>query len=197
MHLEYAFADYDSVGTPANLMRFTGPNSGTLYVDFLRAAPDGGAIVQSKAWWWNELRADQAVTCEVYPNANVVCDQYPVIESVPFVLMPMLANDFFSGILAAPTSRVAYSVKLPTNYYSWSCVANLKLRGWTGPVGQVDLEGVLRPVNGPKAAQMETAEISYDRDKSLPILVHDVVTPTESSVESAGTVDLKLLREHS
>jgi len=72
-----------------------------LYVDFLRTAPDGGAIVQSKAWWWNQIRADQAPTCAVYPNANVVCDQYPVIEDVQFVLMPMLANDFFSGILVA------------------------------------------------------------------------------------------------
>ncbi len=196
-HLEYAFADYQTAGTSARAIgHFSGQGSGVLYVDFLRTAPDGGAIVQSKAWWWNELRSDQAVTCEVYPNANVVCDQYPVVETVQFVLMPMLANDFFAGILAGPASRVAYSVNLPTNYYSWSCVANLKLLAWSGAVGQVDLKGTRRAVDGPKAAQIEDATISYDREKSLPALVHDELIPTEDSVAAGESIDLKLLREH-
>jgi hypothetical protein len=196
-HLEYAFADYQTTGTSAGAIgRFSGQGSGVLYVDFLRNAPDGGAIVQSKAWWWNELRSDQAVTCEVYPNGDVVCDQYPVIETVQFVLMPMLASNFFAGILAGPASRVTYGLKLPTNYYSWSCVANLRVLGWSGSVGQVDLKGTRREINGPKSVQIESATVSYDRERALPTLVHDELVPTEDSVNAGESVDLKLLREH-
>ena len=194
-HLEYAFADYQTTGTSARATgHFSGQGSGVLYVAGVRTAADGGVIVQSKAWWWNEIRADQAVTCEVYPKGDVVCDQYPVIETVQFVLMPMLAKNFFAGILAGPASRVTYSVKLPTNYYSWSCVANLNVLGWSGSVGQVNLKGMRREINGPKSAQIENATISYDRESALPTFVHDELIPTEESIGAGESVDLKLLR---
>jgi hypothetical protein len=87
----------------------------------------------------------------------------------------MLADNFFAGILNGPASRVAYSVNLPTNYYSCSCVANL--------------------INGTKTEDVEDATISYDREKTLPTFVHDELIPTEASVDAGESVDLKLLQE--
>ena len=70
-HLKYAFAVYDAEqSSAASAGRFSGPDSGVVDVAFLGAAADGGTNVRATERWWNELRPEQSVACELYPNGH-------------------------------------------------------------------------------------------------------------------------------
>ena len=98
-HLEYAFAIYPNA-RPNN-----GYYNGTMSVDIFSRAPDGGVLVRASDWWYYTLRPRQAAECEVYANGDVRCDNVPPYPSdSALVLLPLLAQNFFSAALPASPS---------------------------------------------------------------------------------------------
>lgn len=113
-HLEYAFTAYPAVGS--------GGGQGTLSVDLLGAAPDGGLLVRVHDVWthpWRELRPRAAVTCDISAGGNVNCPDAPyVLSPVQRALLPFLAPAFFQDraswtqayrVRAYPSVRVSVS----------------------------------------------------------------------------------------
>jgi len=91
-HLEYAFAIYPTAKPNGGLF------DGTLSVDILGTAPDGGMWVQASEWWYYTLRPRQTRQCEVFPGGSVRCDDVPPYPSeTELVLFPLLASGFFGG----------------------------------------------------------------------------------------------------
>jgi hypothetical protein len=195
--LEYAFANYlTSHARTHDAQGFSGPQTGVLYVDLLQNAADGGVLVQAKEWWWQEVRPTQAATCDLHASGDLTCDQYPLISTTEFILLPMLGRDYFSGIAASPAAALTYSIVVPENYYSTAWSVDLNVLRRSGPIAQIDAKGAARLVHGPLDKQGLEASIVYDRSKSLPIEVDaDLTASSLNGVDEPQTVDLKLLRD--
>lgn len=86
-HLDYSFA-VSSTDNPAG-------GTGTMHIDILGRAKNGGIIVRTNDDWLTPLSAKTAnhpaVDCEIYDSGNVVCMKYP-IEGGQVSLLPFLAS---------------------------------------------------------------------------------------------------------
>jgi hypothetical protein len=193
-HLEYAFAIYP-VAKPNG-----GAYNGTMTVDILGAAADGGLLVRASDWWYYALRPRQAVECEVYANGDVHCDNVPPYPSESaLVLFPLLAQNFFSrgSPTGASSWRQEYKVAFAKGLFVSAISMNLKAT----PQGDgrfviVKSEGTIRQLDGRQRYATEEGEFIYDRAASVPLVVHDARghLPTES-VYSRTAVDLRLLKD--
>jgi len=112
-------------------------------VDFLGPGPKGGTLIRATESWWHELRAEQAVICEVDAGGSLTCDQYPVPSMAEFVLFPMLAQNYFNGVSASKW-QLRYSTTLPANYYHFSTIVELNVLHSSGAVAEIETEGVTR-----------------------------------------------------
>ncbi len=103
-HLDYAFQAYPAVGD--------GGGTGTLHVDILGTAPDGGLRVRGTDDWnspWSQERPRATLECEVYDGGSVSCPQPPYgLSPSQRALFPMLAAGFLH---AASSGTRAYTVK--------------------------------------------------------------------------------------
>lgn len=193
-HLKYAFGVNWTWQTSQSPGDFSGPDSGTVDVTLLPAS-DGGTIVQATEQWWNRVRPEQPITCELHPNASLNCNQLPGPSLIELALLPLLAPKFFEHIDAS-TWVLSYDVALPKADRSLTTSASLRVQKWSGPVAQVELEATSRQIDGPRNEEKQHAAILFDRTSSLPVSIHE--RWSETSLESGGdaTVDLKLLKDY-
>lgn len=193
-HLEYAFAIYPTAKPNG------GYYNGTMTVDILGAAPDGGMLVRASDWWYYTLRPRQAVECEVYESGDVHCDSVPPYPSdSDLVLFPLLAQNFFSRGSPASTSswRQEYRVSFSRGLFVSTISMNLSANPQSdGRFLIVKSEGSIRQLDGRQRYATEEGQVVYDRATSIPLVVHDARghLPT-NSIYSRTAVDLRLLKD--
>lgn len=193
-HLEYAFATYSTARPTGGLY------DGTLSVDILGSAPDGGMVVRASEWWYYTLRPRQTRECEVYANGNVRCDDAPPYPSeAELVLFPLLARDFFSDAPSIRTSSWRRSFDLSVQKGSYVTAAAIDLTETpqsSGRVLVVTSNGVFQQLDRRKRKALESGTFVYDRVAGLPVKVHEVRSPTPTnSVYTETAVDLLLLKD--
>lgn len=193
-HLEYAFAIYPTARPNGGLY------NGTLSVDILGSAPDGGTLVQASESWYYALRPRQARECEVYAGGTVSCDDAPPYPSeTELVLFPLLARNFFSDGLAGGPASWQRNFKLSVQKGSYVTDAAIDLNATPqsgGPDLVVTSKGVFKQLDRQKRTSLEEGRFVYDRAAQLPVEVHELQSPTPvGSVYAQTTVDLLLLKD--
>ena len=193
-HLEYAFAIYPTAKPNGGLY------NGTLSVDILGAAPDGGTLVQASESWYYALRPRQTRECEVYAGGTVRCDDAPPYPSeTELVLFPLLARNFFGEDSANPSSSWQRNFKLSVQKGLYVTDAAIDLNATPqsgGPDLVVTSKGAFQQLGRQKRRFLEEGRFVYDRVAQLPIEVHELQSPTPTgSVYAQTTVDLLLLKD--
>lgn len=192
--LEYAFAIYPVAKSNGGLY------NGTMTVDILGAAPDGGVLVRASDWWYYTLRPRQSVECEIYATGDVRCDNVPPYPSdSALVLLPMLAQNFFSP--GSPASTSAWQQKYHVTFAKGLFVSAISMNLNATPENGgrflvVKSEGNIQQLDGRQRYATEEGQFVYDRAAAIPVIVHDERghMPT-NSVYSRTAVDLRLLKD--
>lgn len=193
-HLEYAFAIYPTAKPNG------GYYNGTLSVDILGIAPDGGMLVQASESWYYALRPRQTRECEVYAVGTVHCDDVPPYPSeTELVLFPLLARDFFSsGSSDGPSSwQQKFALSFAKGLYVTAASMDLSATPQSGGrVLIVKSKGVFQQLDRRDQKALEEGQFVYDRAASLPVVVHEVRSPTPTgSIYSQTSVDLQLMKD--
>lgn len=193
-HLEYAFATYPTA-IPNH-----GYYNGTMSVDILGMAPDGGMLVRASDWWYYTLRPRQAVECEVYASGDVHCDNVPPYPSdSALVLLPLLAQNFFShGSQGAASSwQQRYSV----SFNKGTFVTDISMNLDATPKGDgkfllVKSKGEIRQRDRREHYAAEEGSFVYYPAESVPLTIHDERghLPT-NSIYTRTSVDLRLTKD--
>ncbi len=190
-HLEYKFA-YDTT------LSRGGPSTGTLSVDILGLATDGGMLVNARDWWWNASLPRQGAQCEVYPNGGVSCMQAPyLLPPMQLVLFPLLARDFFNGVSATVTSPWRQSYNVVQSVYTWASVFDLQLDEIVdNHFALVTYHGTSLQQGGRYRKSVVDGYVEYDEQAKVPVVVRDVRTyyPTGSAF-SQDSVELQLTKD--
>jgi hypothetical protein len=193
-HLEYAFAIYSTARPNGGLY------NGTLSVDILGTAPDGGTLVQASENWYYALRPRQTRECEVYPNGTVRCDDAPPYPSeTELVLLPLLARNFFNDGSAGHPSSWQRNFELSVQKGLYVTAAAINLTATPQGSGRnltVTSNGVFKQLDRPRRIALEEGRFVYDRTAQVPVEVHEVQSPTPTgSVYTQTAVDLLLLKD--
>lgn len=192
--LEYAFAIYPTAKPNGGLY------NGTMSVDILGTAPDGGTLVQASEWWYYTLRPRQTVTCEVYAGGTVRCNDVPPYPSeVELVLFPLLARDFFTGGSASAGSSWQQKFMLTFSKGLYQTAVSLDLSATPQNGGHTEIvtsKGVFQQLDRRDRKALEEGRFVYDPASSIPTAVHEVRSPTPTgSVYSQTAVDLLLTKD--
>jgi hypothetical protein len=192
--LEYAFAIYPTAKPNGGLY------NGTMSVNVLGTAPDGGTLVQASEWWYYALRPRQAVTCEVYAGGNVRCDEVPPYPSeVELVLFPLLARDFFTSSSASAASSWQQKFTLTFSKGLYRTAASLDLSATPQQDGRTEIvmsKGVFQQLDRRDRKALEEGRFVYDPASAIPTAVHEVRSPTPTgSVYSQTAIDLLLMKD--
>jgi hypothetical protein len=193
-HLEYAFAIYPAAKPNG------GYYNGTMSVDILGAAPDGGTLVRVSNLWYYALRAQQALECEIYAGGDVRCDDTPPYPpDSALVLFPMLAQNFFAAGSPAGASSWQREYKVSFQKGLFVSTVSMKLSATAQGDGRyliVKSEGTIQQLDGRQRYATEEGQFVYDRAASVPVVVHDERghLPTNSVYSRTG-VDLRLLKD--
>jgi hypothetical protein len=193
-HLEYAFAVYPTAKPNGGLY------NGTMSVDILGTAPDGGTLVQASEWWYYTLRPRQAVTCEVYAGGSVACEDVPPYPSqTELVLFPLLARDFFTAGSSSAASSWQQKLTLSFAKGLYQTAVSLDLSSTPqsgGRILSVTSKGVFQQLDRRDRKALEEGKFVYDRASSIPTIVHEVRSPTPTgSIYSQTAVDLQLTKD--
>jgi hypothetical protein len=193
-HLEYAFAIYSTAKPNGGLY------DGTLSVDILGTAADGGTLVQASEWWYYTLRPRQSRQCEVYPGGTVRCDDAPPYPSeTELVLFPLLARNFFSeGSAVGPSSwQRKFELSVQKGWYVTAAAIDLSATPQNDSSNSiVTSTGVFQQLGRHQRKALEAGRFVYDRTIGLPVEVHEVRSPTPTdSVYAETAVDLLLLKD--
>jgi hypothetical protein len=198
-HLEYAFSPYPVTRVAENgtINPIEGPGTGTMSVDILGPASDGGLMISATEDWWYSVRPRQTHTCEVYPSGGLSCDYIPSPSGSELVLLPLLARDYFAGVASSAWQQV-YRLSFGDAYVVTAVTNNLHVTGSSddGRLVHIALNGTLTQLDRRYFKATETGTIAYDTKSSVPVEIHMVRqwTPTDSSF-SSGAVDFKLLKD--
>ena len=192
-HLEYAFAIYPTAKSNG------GYYNGSLSVDILGTAPDGGTLVRASEWWYYTLRPRQTRECEVYASGTVHCDDVPYPSETELVLFPLLARDFFSSGLpnGASSWQQKFALSFAKGLYVTAVSMDLSATPQNGGrVLIVTSKGVFQQLDRRDRKALEEGRFVYDRVASLPVVVHEVRSPTPTgSTYSQTAVDLQLTKD--
>jgi hypothetical protein len=203
-HLVYQFGYNTPVANSGN-------GTGTMTIDVMGPAPDGGLIVSGQDYWWNTARPRATNTCEVYPNGGVSCSQMPyAISPMQLTIFPMLARHYFSGLNAAATSswKKSYDVKAAIipgatgfagQLTAWQCVYNFEGKGpvpKSSPLVLIIVDGTLDQQGGRYRNATSKQRIVYDPVAKVPGIVRDVRTHLpQTSVYNNDLIELKLIKD--
>ena len=190
-HLVYAFATYPTAKPNGGFY------DGTLSIDVLGPAPDGGELVRATDWWYYTLRSRQTRECEIYRDGSVAWDEAPPDPSdAQRVLLPLLAADFFAPGLAGATSwQQKFVLSLAKRLYVTSASMELKATS-QGSQLNVSSRAVFQQLDGRQRKVVEHSQIVYDRTLGMPVVVRDERGPLPTaSIYSQTSVDLQLVED--
>lgn len=196
-HLEYKISGHSTA--TATVESYDGTSSGigsagydgTMSVDVLALAKDGGMVVRATVMMDGEIRPQQSVTCAVYGDGRVMCPANAPITGPMHVVLAHLGRDFYDpsiidangkwvrnmdgGNLAVDSTFTSQTTKDP-GILSIHEVTTVKPRGYLA------------------SGWTDEADIRYNTSLSVPISIHNVDTP-DSRSGSGGVqvtdVDLK------
>jgi hypothetical protein len=198
-HLEYAFSPYPAarVADTGDIGPMTGPGTGTMSVDIMGQATDGGVMISATESWWNSVRPRQTHTCEVYSNGGLSCDYIPAPSAPELVLLPLLARDYFAGVANSHWQQ-SYKISFGGGYVVTAATTNLNVVGSSdgGRIVKLAVDGTLKQLDRNYRSAREHGVIAYDTAASLPVTVHlsHMWTPTDSTF-TTSVVDLELLKD--
>lgn len=200
-HLVYEFGFNTAVAS-------SGRGTGTITVDILGPAADGGVEIRGTDSWWNTVRPRATNTCELYANGGVSCTQAPfALSPIQLTLFPLLARHYFAGLSQSGTSswKRTFNVKaaiLPGasgfagQLTTWACTYTLEGKGPipnAAPAVLVETNGTLVQQGGRFLRATSKQRIAYDPVKGIPVVVRDVRTHLpQTSVFNNDLVELKL-----
>lgn len=190
-HLEYRISGHQTVNATSE--SYDGTSSGmgsigydgTMSVDVLALAKDGGMVVRAAVLMDGEIRPQEAVTCAVYGDGRVICPQNEPITGVIHTLFAHLGRGFYDPSIIDANGR-------------WK-------RSNDG--GEVDVESAFTatPTKDPNVVSItehttveprgqlgsgwsDDVNMRYDTALSVPLTIHDVSTPDSRS--SSGGIDV-------
>jgi hypothetical protein len=198
-HLVYAFSTYDTARVALGAMGVDGPGTGRLTVDIL-PGDAGRRIVTVQEWWWHEPRPEQARTCTVIPLGSIVCGLYPMPSEAENVLLPMLAEDYASG-LKDNENQEAWGTNVYGGNYGvgWiviktQSVATVLDRSSKNKLLWLRVNDSNRQTNANYISYATTSSVTYDQLEQAPLSLHaEVVSTPLGTVFTSTSVDLKLL----
>ena len=189
---ETANATYESYdGTASGLA--TAGFDGTMSVDVLALAKDGGIVVRASMMMDHQIRPQEAVTCAVYGDGRVICPANAPITGAMHELFSHLGRDFYDPSIIDANGK-------------WS-------RSQNG--GGVDVESAFasKPTKDPNVVSIserttveprgqlatgwtEQVTIRYNVAMSVPLTIHDESTPDgRSSSGGISTTDFRLTED--
>ncbi|MBV8283586.1 MAG: hypothetical protein JO175_02995 [Candidatus Eremiobacteraeota bacterium] len=203
LHLVYQFGYNTKVAS-------SGQGTGTTTIDVSGPADDGGLVVTGQDFWWNDVRARAANTCEVYPGGSVSCAAAPwAISPIQLTVFPLLAKAYFKGLAANATQTWTqdFSVKaailpgaagMAGQLTTWNFSYALEGKGVVpngAPLILVTTNGTLEQEGGRSLQAKSKQRIAYDPVNKVPAFVSDVRTHIPMrSVYSNDLVEVKLIK---
>ena len=196
-HLEYDFSvdyqrngegHYGGVGTVgsgvASLMA-GGGRRGKLDVDVLAAAKDGGLVVRTSEWLFEQPRANQSYVCAVYPDGRVICPENLDVTDVENQVMSYLGRGFYDATLldAQGHWRRSFSDKYV------SVVSDFTIHG-AREANPLSISQTPQIVSATGAFMdwKEDATLSYDANLEVLDSLHDVAVQKPRGSASIQTI---------
>jgi hypothetical protein len=192
-HLEYAFAMYPTAtGTK-------GYFNGTLSVDALGAAPDGGALVRMRESWYRAVRPRQPRTCELYAEGTVRCNDGPPFPSESeLALFPLLGRDFFKGASLQGESKWQQKFTLSFRNGTYPAAAAMNLKAAPKAGGRVvtgTMSGAYNQLDTTGVKVIVNVTFIYDIIAQVPLVVHDVRIAVPGGIDESTSSDFQLTKD--
>ncbi|HEY5426379.1 MAG TPA: hypothetical protein VIJ77_07505 [Candidatus Tumulicola sp.] len=204
-HLEYAFSvDYQrngevhegAIGTArsgvGSLMSGIG-RQGTLDVDVMAAANDGGLVIRAAEWLQEQPRARQSFICAAYPEGRVICPEYLGVTDVENQIMGYLGRGFFDPSLVDDKGR--WQRKFSDKYVS--VVSNFTIQGsvQANPLTVLQ-ETSITSLSGNYTSWTESARFTYDPALEVLDTLHDVaIQQARGAATVQTTMDFRLTKD--
>jgi hypothetical protein len=162
---------------------------GTITVDVLSAANDGGLVVRADVLYQHEVRPADPVTCAIYGDGRVICPPASAMSTPVNVILSLLGRYFYDP------SAVATDGTWSTHFESDNVKSNShfvrKSAPDTNPV--VIDEHTIVTAHSLQLGWTSDTHITYDASMSVPDAVHDVATAKGPTGENEWTTtDLTL-----
>ncbi len=169
--------------------------SGTITVDVMSAAQDGGLVVDATEKVDRADRAQQAIRCAVYADPeNVICDQNLTQTGEVTGEITALLTYFGRGFYDASRldGKKHWQTTQPLNQGTGSATSNYTVTKDAGGLVTIAVNRVLHL--GPKVSTTN-GTLQYNPAASLPVKAH-LVTDTSSNGDLGGSiVDFQLLSD--
>lgn len=192
-HLEYAFAVYPTANeTP-------GYFNGTLDVDIVGPASDGGVLVRMTESWYLTPRPRQPRTCEVYADGTVRCDDTPPFPTESqLALFPLLGADFFSASSAQSNSTWRQKFTLSFRKGTYEAAAAMDVSTVPKGDGRVlsgTMSGAYNQLKTTGSKVIVNITFLYDRVAQVPLVIHDVRMEMPGGIDDRTSADLQLIKD--
>ncbi|HET9095239.1 MAG TPA: hypothetical protein VFN37_01145 [Candidatus Baltobacteraceae bacterium] len=183
-HLEYHVSGHTTVNAQSE--SYDGTSSGmgsvgydgTMSVDVLALAKDGGMVVRASVMMNGEIRPEEAVTCAVYGDGRVICPQNAPISGAMHVLFSRLGRDFYDPSIVDASGKwtrnddgggVSADATFTSTPTKDPNVLEIREHLTVEPRGQI------------ASGWTDEAQIRYNTALSVPLSIHDVSTPDSRS----------------
>jgi hypothetical protein len=203
-HLEYAFTvDYQQLGeghssgiggTGSGVASAAGVagRTGTLYVDIMAVAKDGGMVVRTQEWLEAQPHGSQPFLCAVYSEGRVVCADNLPVSDAENELMAFLGVGFIDPSIVDDNGN--WQRKFSNK--DVAVVSNFSITGQAdaNPLTITEISKITTTTGG--SNWNDQATLTYDRPLSVPVTLHDVATQNARGSQTLRTImDFKLIKD--
>jgi hypothetical protein len=182
-HLEYGFSvdyqttgqvDTGAIGASAGVGRasyFGGTGrQGTMSIDILAAAHDGGLVVRASEWIDNQPRASQPFVCAVYPDTRVICPQELPVTDAETILMTFMGRGFVDPSLIDANNH--WQRHYDDKFVSVVADFTVASTDSSGKIATIDGVSKTSSLNGANRNWIDTSKFQYDLSMEVPTQVH-------------------------
>ena len=144
---------------------------GTITVDVLSAANDGGLVVRADIQYQHEVRPADPVTCAIYSDGRVICPPASVMSTPVNVLLSLLGRYFYDP------SAVATDGSWSTHFESDSVKSVSSFVRKSAPDVNpvvIDERTTITAAHSLHPGWTSETHITYDASMSVPDAIHDV-----------------------
>jgi hypothetical protein len=202
--MEYAFTvDYQQLGedhlggigsTGSGVVSAAGAagRTGTMYVDIMAVAKDGGLVVRTQEWIQAQPHGSQPFLCAVYSEGRVVCPENLPVTDAENELMAFLGISFLDPSIVDDNNHWQRKFSNP----QVSVVADYSISGQAdvNPLTILETSKITTTTGG--SNWNDEARLTYDRPLSVPVTLHDIATQTSRGASSLRTtMDFKLTKD--
>lgn len=145
--------------------------NGTITVDVLSAANDGGLVVRADVLYQHEVRPADPVTCAIYGDGRVICPPSSEMSTPVNMLLGLLGRYFYDP------STVATDGTWSTHFETDNVKSNSHFVRKSAPEANpvvIDEHTIVTTVHSLQPGWTSDTRITYDASMSVPDVVHDV-----------------------